>query len=93
MARKAKSRADLLREIGELKAQLASNYHFASLALPKAANLMASGVVVTLTALGGREIMPPVLITDGLSAATIDALLDDIARSYARATELKPKAR
>lgn len=42
---------------------------------------MGSGVVVTITAIGGAEITPVFMITDGLSQATIDALRADIQRT------------
>lgn len=85
-----KSRADLHREAAELRAQLASTYHFAIRDLGKAANRAGSGVMLTLTALGGQEIINPVLIRDGLSESTIIALQQDLARSYTDATALRP---
>lgn len=85
------SRATLERKVVELTAQLASSYHFASATLPKAKDLMGSGVLVQLTALGGKELIIPVVIPNGLSEATIEALMADIRRSYNYATELKPK--
>lgn len=93
MKAKAKTRADLQREIVELKAQMAGRYHYASAEIHKAGSehMMASGVLVQLHALGGREITVPFVVRDGLSDDTIAALRRDIARSYATATELKPK--
>lgn len=90
---KAKTRADLIRENKELKAQLAHVYHFADAALHKAGTdyMMASGVLLELHANGGREIICPVMIKDGLSADTIAALRRDIARSYDLAVMFKPK--
>lgn len=86
------TRADLQRQTKELTAQLACSYHFASAELHKAGDaLKASGVLIELHALGGRQLINPVVIADGLSADTIAALRRDIARSYARAIELKPK--
>lgn len=94
MAKKPETRADLHRKIAELHAQLACTYAFASRDLHKAGtpNLMASGVLLQLNALGGRELIPPVLIRDGLSPDTITALQRDITRSFEGATALKPKA-
>lgn len=91
--RKTETRADLQRKVTELTAQLASTYHFASATLDKAGTdrMMASGVLLQLHALGGRELICPVVIRDGLSADTIAALHRDIARSYAGAVEFKPK--
>lgn len=70
-------------------------YHFATEDIKKAgaASMMASGVVITITALGGREIVPPVLVRDGLSDATISALQTDFARSFELATIYKPKGK
>lgn len=53
--------------------------------------LKGSGVVLTLSGLGGAEICKAVLIRDGLSAETIAALKRDIARSFIEATAFKPK--
>ena len=91
--KKQKTRADLQREVKELTAQLASSYHFASATLDKAGTdkMMASGVLLQLHALGGRELIVPIVIRDGLSADTIAALQRDIARSYTLATQFKPK--
>ena len=90
---KPQTKADLARRVIELEAQLASTYHFASQNLHKAGSpLMGSGVLVTLTALGGRELICPVVIRDGLSDATIAALRADMVRSFELATAFKPKA-
>lgn len=89
---KGPSKATLARRVLELEAQLASTYHFADATLNKAGSaLMASGVLVQLSALGGRELTVPFVIKDGLSDATIAALRADINRSYALATAFKPK--
>lgn len=89
---KGPNKAALARKVTELEGQLASSYHFADANLHKAGDaLMASGVLVTLTALGGREIINPIVIRDGLSPATIAALRADIERSFALATAFKPK--
>lgn len=86
------TKAELLRRNRELEAQLAHVYHFASATLDKAGDcLKASGVLLQLHALGGREIIPPVVIRDGLSADTIAALRRDLVRSYESAVAFKPK--
>lgn len=89
---KGPSKAVLARKVLELEAQLASSYHFAAATLNKAGEdfLLGSGVLVQLTALGGAELIRPIVIRDGLSAATLAALRADILRSYEGATELKP---
>lgn len=89
---KKPTRAELERRNKELTAQLASTYHFADANLKQAEfpKLMASGVMIELTALGGRELIHPVVIRGGLSPETIACLREDIARSYIEATEFKP---
>ncbi|MRN79440.1 hypothetical protein [Brucella sp. 10RB9210] len=90
--KKAKqTKADLRRKIAELEAQLVHTYHFADAELHKAGNLVGSGVVLRLTALGGREIINPTLIREGLSPDTIAAIRADLLRSYEVATVFKPK--
>lgn len=93
MKKKAKTRSELEREIKELKGQLANSYYLASNAVERASanHLMASGAVLTITALGGREIIDSVVIRDGLSKETIAAIKADLKRSYDLATLHKPK--
>lgn len=90
--KKGPTKADLIRKNMELEAQLASTYHFAGQYLEKAQYpaLMASAAIITITALGGREIVRPVAIRGGLSPETIECLRKDIARSYEEAVEFKP---
>ncbi|AXF53039.1 MAG: hypothetical protein [Caudoviricetes sp.] len=88
-----KTRQQLEREILELQGQLASSYHFAASAIGKAStdHCMGGGVMLTLTATGGREIVKAVCIRDGLSKETIEAIKADLVRSYELATAFKPK--
>lgn len=92
---KKETKTDLARKLREALAGQAYVYAYASEAIEKAGteHLMASGAVVTITALGGREIVAPVLIRDGLSAATIAAFQADLLRSYELATLRKPKGK
>jgi hypothetical protein len=85
---------ELERQVLELKAQLAFRYAFASSDVEKAStkHMMGSGVLLQLTALGGREIIKPVVIRDGLSDETIEALKKDLVSSYELATMHKPTA-
>lgn len=85
--------AELERKLKEAEAGQAHVYRFASAAVDKAStdHLAASGVIITLTFLGGREVHSPVLIRDGLSKETIEALKADFLRSYESAVEFKPK--
>lgn len=86
------SREDLERRIKELEAQLVHRYAFGAQTIDKASmsKLMGSGVILTLTALGGKAIIEPVCIKDGLSDETINALKVDFRRSYDLAVMFKP---
>lgn len=44
--------------------------------------LMGSGVLISIQGIGGKHIIDPVLIRDGLSNETIEAIKNDIKRSY-----------
>ncbi len=90
---KAQRIAELERKLREAEAGQAHVYHFASQTIDKAStnSLMGSGVIITLTVLGGREIFDPVMIRNGLSKETIEALKADFVRSYEDAIEFKPK--
>lgn len=93
MKSKKPTYAELERKLQEALAARVQNYCFSSVALDQASKdyLMGSGVILTLTAIGGRNICEPVLIMDGLSNETITALRADLCRSYKVAVELKPK--
>lgn len=86
--------AELERKLEEALAGQAFRYSSADAGLDKAStdHLMASGVVLTLTVLGGRKLFEPVLIRDGLSEALITTLRADLARSYLLAVQQKPKS-
>jgi hypothetical protein len=90
---KKKTKAQLKQEVLALKAQLASTCHFASIGIEKASSeyMRGSAVIISVNALGGKEIMMPIAISDGLSDATIDAIKADIVRSYKHSTEFKPR--
>ena len=93
MTKKPKqTRQDLERKVRELEAQLVHRCHFASRTIDKAGikSLTGSGVIISLVTLGGREIIEPVCIRDGLSDETIAALKADFVRSYEIATMFKP---
>ena len=92
MKTKKPTYADLARQNMELKAQLAYVYASASKDMQNVgAALMGGGVLVQMHALGGRELIKPVVIRDGLSDATIQAFKADLLRSYELATLQKPK--
>ena len=89
---KAQRIVELERKLEEAKAQQIYRHHFASKALDRfsADKLMGSGVVLSLTKVGGEEAFEPVMICNGLSKETIAALKADLARSFNYATEMKP---
>lgn len=84
---------ELQRKLLEALAGQVHTYHFASEGLRKANTtaLAGSGVVLMITALGGREIVGPTLIRGGLSDETIAALRKDLKRSYYDAIAFVPK--
>lgn len=90
---KAQRIAELERKLGEALAGQVHTYHFADATIDKASteHLMGSGVIITLTVLGGRKIFEPTLIRDGLSKETIAALKGDFRRGYELATMYRPK--
>jgi len=51
---------------------------------------MGGGVILTVHSLGGKELVGPVLISDGLSDDTIQGLRKDFSRSFERRIVLKP---
>ena len=84
MTPKNKERIQRLeRQNKELKAQLihAAKFAYEGIGTASMAKMMASGVVLELTALGGRAFFDPVCIRDGLSEKTIAAIREDLERS------------
>ena len=83
----------LKRENLELQAGMAFSYHTADMEIHKTntKTRMGSGVLLQLSAIGGKDIINPVMIRDGLSDETIECLKKDIARSYELTTMFKPK--
>ena len=86
------TRQELQRQIKELEAQLVHRLAFTAKELDKfnRDKFMGSGVIITIEGLGGRIKLNPVMIRDGLSHATIDALKADLLYSYEVATINKP---
>ena len=89
---KAERIRELERKLMEAEAQQIHHYHLASHELERmgTTHCVGSGVIVTFTVIGGRTIKP-VAIRDGLSEATINALQEDMRRSFGKATEFEPK--
>lgn len=85
-----KELSDANRRVFELKAQLAGTIGAAFDAMPGAGKFHGSGVVLQIVALGGKEVIPPVVIRDGLSPASIAALQEDLCRSFELATLVNP---
>lgn len=85
--------AALERELLEAEAAQIHNLHFSSHALAKASEerMKGSAVIITISALGGREIVGPTMINNGLSQETIAALEADMLRSWNEALVFKPK--
>lgn len=90
---KAQRIADLERKLGEALAGQVHVYHHADIGLNKASkkHLMGSGVIITLTVLGGRELIPPTMLRDGLSGELIAALRADLRSGYDLAVMFKPE--
>jgi len=83
---------DLERRLAESKAQQVHQYHFASVNLNNAGDHNQGGaVIISITALGGKVIVDPVAIKNGLGSETIEALQADLLRSYNDAIQFKPK--
>lgn len=82
MNKKKQTREQLEQRIKDLEAQLPSTYRSAKNAMNKAGDaLTASAAVITISAFGGRTIVQPVAILDGLSKETIECIKNDIQRS------------
>lgn len=84
--------ASLERRLFEARAQFASTLGTAFDAIPKAGTdiYMGSGVILQIHAIGGKEIIPAVMIRDGFSRETIAAIQSDLARSFEFATLVNP---
>ena len=78
-----KTRAQLEYEILELQATSTWNRHEAYMSIDKLSEdyLMASGVIIHMQKIGGGRAICPVLISNGLSKETIQAIKNDIMRS------------
>ena len=94
LKKKTKSQriVELERKLYESGSYRIYRHHFASKALDKLSTdrLLGSGVVLSLTKVGGEMPFEPVMICNGLSKETIAALKADLARSFNYATEMKP---
>lgn len=86
---KKKTRKQLELEIKTLEAQLSSSYHFADAYIKKLTRerLMASGILVQITYLNGKEAVTPFVAKDGFSDETITALRKELKYSFDRSVE------
>lgn len=87
-----KEKLDLIGKVDQYKASLIHTYHFAGNELLKCGSdrYMASGLIVEIKNLSGKTVVIPFMVKDGLSNNTINALLDDMQRSFNSAVEFKP---
>lgn len=85
--------AELERKLRAVEATQVHRHHFVSKEIHKASTtkMMGSGVILSLQTIGGVDIFEPVLIFNGLSDATIEAIKADLVRSFQYATEFKPE--
>lgn len=70
----------------ELEAQLAGRIAASYDAVNHTVDYHGSAILLTITGLGGKVIVPTVAILDGLSQASVEALREDLKRSYRLAT-------
>lgn len=81
------------RNISEAECSQIHNYHFTSNEILKLDSKRYTGSAVILGGvydLKGKMLSRPITITDGLSDNTINALLDDIERTYQHKITFKP---
>lgn len=88
-----KLQIELLGKVDQYKSGAASTYHFAGAELLKCNKdrFNGSGVIISMKGLSGKELVMPFMIKNGLSNETINALLDDMQKSYDDIIELKPQ--
>lgn len=88
MGTKRKTRAQLERDLVEVRAGSVSNLGFAHRGISKLStdHCMGSGVLMEISTIGGDR-ATSILIRDGLSLETIGAIKADIVRSHRLACE------
>jgi len=72
------------RKLLEAQASTVLSHVFATTDIEKCSEekLTGSGVVLQLSGIGGKDIINPILIRDGLSNETIEAIKKDLKRSH-----------
>lgn len=99
MSKKQKLITDMQNKIDDLQRRLLTseasqlhNLHFASADIQKVCNskMQGSGVILSIKALNGADIVKPTMIANGLSQETILAIKADLTKAYEYTIELKP---
>lgn len=93
MKKKRKTYAELQQQIKELEAQLTHVPYFAINELTRTSEkyLLGSGVLITMHGIGGKQLVTPFMVKDGLSQETIEALKADLRRTYELMVSFNPK--
>lgn len=78
--------------VDEFKSSAIYRYHFEGKRLLDCSTktMLGSGVILTLHSLKGKPLIEPVEIVDGLSVASVNALLDDFQRTFDMRTKFLP---
>ena len=76
----------------EASASQIHNYHFASSEVIKLTEerYLGSGIILSICSLSGKPIVKPITLSDGLRVVTINALLDELERTYHLKVAYKP---
>jgi len=76
----------------ESKASCPSNYHFCGAELFKLHRdkMLGSGVIMTLSSIKGKTLVPPIMLSDGLSTDTVNSLLEDFQYSFDQRIQFTP---
>lgn len=91
--------AELQNKISELQGKLFAseasqlhNLHFASADIQRVCNskMQGSGIILSIKALNGNDIVKPTMIVNGLSRETILAIKADLTKAYEYTIALKP---
>lgn len=99
MSKKQTIIAEMQNKISELQNKLfvseasqLHNLHFASADIQKAidSKMQGSGVILSIKALNGTDIVQPTMIVNGLSQETIPAIKADLQKAYEYTIALKP---
>lgn len=83
---------DLQRKLFASEASQLHNLHFASADIQKVCNakMQGSGIILSIKALNGTDIVQPTMIVNGLSQETILSIKADLQKAYEYTIALKP---